>query len=235
MYLIRRARNSRHQTSQQQQLQTESARGSLDIHSDTFSRPSTPSETASSSPNVNNSSSTLLPDTSQNQQNVLAVNPDLITTSPETEMEAPLNHPPPVMNRRFSALSASDTLVPDMLLGHHLSEFNSVRILPIVSIRFQRGLYVFASNESFKKFKEESNDLEVKNSNKDRTVLPLLHVISTYRTMFKKNSPFLIVHKFQQPSAAAQTAANTGGMNSSQNSTSDSSAKFWDNKFEYCK
>ncbi|KAH3683988.1 hypothetical protein WICPIJ_005011 [Wickerhamomyces pijperi] len=61
--------------------------------------------------------------------------------------------------------------------------------------------------------------------------------------MFKKNSPFLIVHKFQQPSAAAQTAANTGpppatnpnGMNSSQNSTSDSSAKFWDNKFEYCK
>ncbi|CAM9013877.1 unnamed protein product [Wickerhamomyces anomalus] len=49
-------------------------------------------------------------------------------------------------------ISRAETFV-DLVLGHSFAEFNAIRTMPVVSALFQKGLYVFPSEESLNLFK----------------------------------------------------------------------------------
>lgn len=250
MYLIRRARNRRHQpsssneerhnndqTSFQEDLSVQGTRPEL-VRMNTLQRNIALQE-------INNSDDTLIDSVFEGQTDLRFNDEQSNAQAASYNRRHSRTAPTLTRNRgrRDSVLSATDTLVPDMILGQQISDFNSVRALPIVSIRFQRGLYVFPSNEAFERFKEESKDTGIKNLSKVRTAAPLLHLSSPYLTMFKRNSPFLIIYKFNSPSTLlhpeARSAIPTDRLNSvnlqPEPHANSSDVKFFENKFEYCK
>lgn len=101
--------------------------------------------------------------------------------------------------------SKAETFV-DLVLGHSFSEFNEVRTMPIVSLIFQKGVYLFPSEQSLNLYKEQNRnvDLEIR---KKGLGIPILQITSPMLSSFKKNSPNLVIYKFKAPST---TCSNIG-------------------------
>lgn len=111
---------------------------------------------------------------------------------------------PPTLRRTTSNesnltyISRAETFV-DLVLGHSFCEFNEIRTLPIISSLFQKGLYVFPSEDSLNLFKEQNRnvDLELR---KQGLGIPILQATSPMLSAFKKNSPSIVIYKFNSPS-----------------------------------
>ncbi|CCH45925.1 hypothetical protein BN7_5512 [Wickerhamomyces ciferrii] len=115
-------------------------------------------------------------------------------------------------------VSRAETFV-DLVLGHSFHEFNEIRTMPVVSGIFQKGTFVFPSEESLNLYKSQSRNVDIE-LRKQGLGIPLLQICSPMLSAFKKNSPTLVIYKFKPPSSLN----SSNGLDPNDNP-----------KFEFCK
>lgn len=129
-------------------------------------------------------------------------------------------------NTSYSA--STDSTAVDLVIGRSFSEFNHIRSLPIISMLFQKGIFIFPSSASLNVFKS-TYKLRIKPRNlmKSRAMgngLPLFHCVCPLLSSFKRSAPVLIIYKFDAPSIQNQN-----------NEVPLMDSSFVNNKTEYCK
>ncbi len=95
-------------------------------------------------------------------------------------------------------ISRAETFV-DLVLGHSFAEFNAIRTMPVVSALFQKGLYVFPSEESLNLYKEKNRNVDLSLRQKGLGT-PILQVTTPMLSAFKKNCPTVVIYRFKTPS-----------------------------------
>lgn len=94
-----------------------------------------------------------------------------------------------LINDDLQSLLSQDTLInhQDLLMGRPVMEYTTISNFPVVSSLMQNGVFVFRNAQTM-------NDYQQNNQN----VYPLLQTSSSYLSFFKKTSPFMIFHHFDQ-------------------------------------
>jgi len=115
--------------------------------------------------------------------------------------------------------SRAETFV-DLVLGHSFSEYNEIRTLPIVSTLFQKGLYIFPSEEALNLYKKNNRNIDSE-LRKKGLGMPILQFSSPMLNTFKKGSPNIVIYKFKA--------------SSTDKSTKSSISEPVENKLEFCK
>jgi hypothetical protein len=123
---------------------------------------------------------------------------------PAQAVLAPRRATVPMLLRSHSVLSTtSDSTAVDLVMGHSFNEFTNIRSLPVLSMLFQKGTYVFPSQNSLDLFKSthrsKQNLAEQLSARQKGYALPLLQCTTPILSVFKRNYPILIIYKFKTP------------------------------------
>lgn len=83
---------------------------------------------------------------------------------------------------------------PITIFHNPLSSYNVLKEMPVVSTFLHSGVYVFVSMEALNNYQKESQ--RANSAGDKRTVYPLLQTSTSVLSIFKINSPFIVIHRY---------------------------------------